>query len=459
MNLLLLGVLLALIAIAYQLGLKKSRQLAGVGHNTASLHSRPGYYGALVAVWCGIPALIIFVLWNLIEPSILRQVAFNHVPANILDNLDAAGRGVLLDRIHALATGFGVTDHAANYEVEAAAEYAQISKIGDYAKVAVVVCVALVGLLIAKNKISTTYRARNSVEKVIKISLALCSGVAILTTIGIVMSMLSEALRFFHFVSPVDFFFGTQWNPGFSTTGSADGSYGLLPLLWGTLMVSAIALLVSIPVGLMIAIYLAEYASPRFRAFAKPTIEILAGIPTIVYGVFALMIVGPFFKQMGDHIGLDINATSALTAGVVMGIMIIPFVSSLSDDIITQVPRTLRDGSLGLGATHSETIRQVVLPAALPGIIGAFLLATSRAIGETMIVVLAAGNSPLLHVNPLQAVSTVTVTIVNQLTGDTDFASPQALVAFALGLTLFVITLGLNIVALYIVRKYREQYE
>lgn len=459
MNLLLLGVLLALIAIAYQLGLKKSRKLAGVHHNTANLHSRPGYYGVLVALWCGIPAFTIFIVWNLIEPSILRQVAFNHVPAQVLSGLDAAGREVLLDRIHALATGFGVTDHAAAYEVTAAEQYAQISKIGAYAKVTVVVCIALLGLLVAKNKISQTYRARNSVEKVIKTSLVLCSGVAILTTVGIVMSMLSEALRFFHFVSPMDFFFGTEWDPGFSTTGNADGRYGVLPLLWGTIMVSAIALLVAIPIGLMIAIYLAEYASPRFRAFAKPTIEILAGIPTIVYGVFALMFVGPFFRQMGDRIGVDINATSALTAGVVMGIMIIPFVSSLSDDIITRVPRALRDGSLGLGATRSETIRQVVLPAALPGIIGAFLLAASRAIGETMIVVLAAGNSPLLHTNPLQAVSTVTVTIVNQLTGDTDFASPQALVAFALGLTLFVITLGLNIVALCIVRKYREQYE
>ncbi|MEB3766195.1 phosphate ABC transporter permease subunit PstC [Acinetobacter sp. MD2] len=459
MNLLLLGVLLALIAMAYQFGLRKSRQLAGAGKNTVGLHSRPGYYGALVAVWCGIPAFIIFILWNLIEPSILRQVAFNHVPANVMAHLDAAGQGVLLDRIHALATGFGLTDHPTSYERQAAAQYAQISQIGGYAKFALVVCVALVGLLIAKKKINQTYRARNSVEKVIKVGLALCSGVAILTTLGIVMSMLSEALRFFHFVSPTAFFFGTEWNPGFSTSGNAEGSYGLLPLLWGTLMVSAIALLVSIPVGLMIAIYLAEYASPRFRALTKPTIEILAGIPTIVYGVFALMVAGPFLKQIGYYIGLDINATSALTAGVVMGIMIIPFVSSLSDDIITQVPRTLRDGSLGLGATQSETIRQVVLPAALPGIVGAFLLAASRAIGETMIVVLAAGNSPLLHTNPLQAVSTVTVTIVNQLTGDTDFASPQALVAFALGLTLFVITLGLNIVALYIVRKYREQYE
>ena len=459
MNLLLLGVLLALIAVAYQLGLKKSRQLAGKGNSSVSLHSRPGYYGALVAMWCGMPAFLILAIWNLLQPTLLQQAVFNQVPASVLLNLDDASKTVLLDRVQAIATGFGVTDQVMPYELKAAQQYAQFVKIGEYAKFAVVICVAVVGLIFAQKRISQKYRARNHVEKVIRISLALCSGVAILTTIGIVMSMLSEALHFFHFVSPSTFFFGTEWNPDFSTTGSAEGSYGLLPLLWGTLMVSAIALLVAIPVGLMIAIYLAEYASPRLRAWAKPSIEILAGIPTIVYGVFALMVVGPFFKYVGASIGVDINATSALTAGFVMGVMIIPFVSSLSDDIITQVPRTLRDGSLGLGATQSETIRQVVLPAALPGIVGAFLLATSRAIGETMIVVLAAGNSPLLQANPLEAVSTVTVTIVNQLTGDTDFASPQALVAFALGLTLFVITLCLNIVALCIVRKYREQYE
>ncbi len=459
MNLLLIGVLLALIAIAYQIGLSKSRSLAGKGYNSALLHSRPGYYGALVALWCGIPAFLILIVWNLVEPNILKHVVLDQVPAATLAGMDQASIEVLMNRVKAIASGFGVTDQPAAYELAAAAQLAKVQTIGSYAKLAVVLCAAIVGLLIAKKRVAENFRARNKVEKIINITLALCSGVAILTTLGIVMSMFSEALRFFSFVSPLDFFFGTEWNPGFSTSGSAEGSYGLLPLLWGTLMVSGIALLVSVPIGLMIAIYLAEYASPTLRSWAKPAIEILAGIPTIVYGVFALMIIGPFFKMAGELVGININATSALTAGFVMGIMIIPFVSSLSDDIITQVPRALRDGSLGLGATKSETIRQVVIPAALPGIIGAFLLAASRAIGETMIVVLAAGNSPLLHVNPLEAVSTVTVTIVNQLTGDTDFASPQALVAFALGLTLFVITLGLNIVALYIVRKYREQYE
>ena len=459
MNLLLIGVLLALVAIAYQIGLSKSRNLAGKGSNSATLHSRPVYYGALVALWCGVPAFLILIIWNLVEPSVLQHIIFNNIPASVSATMDAAGRDVLIDRVQAIASGFGVTDQAAAYEVAAAQQLAKFQTIGTFAKLAVVISVALAGLVWAKRKVSEQYRARNQVEKTINVALILCSGVAILTTIGIVLSMLTEALHFFKFVSPTDFFFGTEWNPGFSTTGNAEGSYGILPLLWGTLMVSGIALLVAVPIGLLIAIYLAEYASQRLRSWAKPIIEVLAGIPTIVYGVFALMIIGPFFKMVGESVGIDINATSALTAGFVMGIMIIPFVSSLSDDIITQVPRSLRDGSLGLGATKSETIRQVVLPAALPGITGAFLLAVSRAVGETMIVVLAAGNSPLLHANPFEAVSTVTVTIVKQLTSDTDFASPQALVAFALGLTLFVITLGLNIIALYIVRKYREQYE
>lgn len=459
MNLLLIGVLLALVAIAYQIGLSKSRNLAGKGNNSVALHSRPVYYGALVALWCGIPAFLILIIWNLVEPSVLQHIIFNNIPASVSATLDAAGRDVLIDRVQAIASGFGVTDQAAAYEVAAAQQLAKFQTIGTFAKLAVVISVALAGLVWAKRKVSEQYRARNQVEKTINVALILCSGVAILTTIGIVLSMLTEALHFFKFVSPTDFFFGTEWNPGFSTTGNAEGSYGLLPLLWGTLMVSGIAILVAVPIGLMIAIYLAEYASPKLRAWAKPIVEVLAGIPTIVYGVFALMVIGPFFKMVGESVGININATSALTAGFVMGIMIIPFVSSLSDDIITQVPRSLRDGSLGLGATKSETIRQVVLPAALPGITGAFLLAVSRAVGETMIVVLAAGNSPLLHANPFEAVSTVTVTIVKQLTSDTDFASPQALVAFALGLTLFVITLGLNIIALYIVRKYREQYE
>lgn len=459
MNLMLIGFLLILIALAYQVGLSRSKSIVGKGNNSQGLHSRPGYYGSLVALWCGVPALLVLIIWSLVEPSVIRHTVMSSLPADIAANTSAVQLDILVERLKNIASGFGVADTPAPYEIAAAQELKQVQSIGLYAKIAVVLSIAVFGLVHALRKVSSQLRARNHVEIAIKVVLALCSGVAILTTLGIVMSMLGEAIHFFHFISPGDFFFGTQWNPGFSSTGDSQGDFGLLPLLWGTLMISIIAMLVAVPVGLMSAIYMAEYASPRFRSIAKPILEVLAGIPTIVYGVFAIMVVGPFLSYTGDLVGLHINATSALTAGLVMGIMIIPFVSSLSDDIIVQVPRAMRDGSLGLGATKSETIKQVVLPAALPGIMGAFLLAASRAIGETMIVVLAAGNSPILHANPLEAVSTVTVTIVNQLTGDTDFASPQALVAFALGLTLFVITLGLNVIALYIVRKYREQYE
>ena len=459
MNLMLIGILLALTAVAYQVGLLRSKSIAAKGEKQGILHSRPGYYGTLVALWCGLPALLVLIIWSLIEPNLIRHIVLNGLPANIASSLNDAQLDVLIDRLKNLASGYGVKDTPAPYEITLAQQLKQVTLVNLFAKIAVVFSLAIAGLAYARHKISAQLRARNRVEKAIKVALALCSAIAILTTLGIVLSMLGEALRFFKFVSPADFFFGTTWNPGFSSTGSNQREYGLLPLLWGTLMVSCIALLVAVPIGLMAAIYMAEYATPRFRSLAKPILEILAGIPTIVYGVFAMMVIGPFFSMLGALVGVHINATSALTAGFVMGIMIIPFVSSLSDDIIIQVPRSLRDGSLGLGATKSETIRQVVLPAALPGIMGAFLLAASRAIGETMIVVLAAGNSPQLHANPFEAVSTVTVTIVNQLTGDTDFASPQSLVAFALGLTLFVITLGLNVIALYIVRKYREQYE
>jgi phosphate transport system permease protein len=268
--------------------------------------------------------------------------------------------------------------------------------------------------------------------------------------------MLFETIRFFGDYPFEEFFFSTTWSPSFF----GESELGLLPLLWGTLYISLVALLVAVPIGLMAAVYLSEYAPRRVRTLAKPMIEVLAGIPTIVYGLFALVTVGPFLRDwFAQPLGLGNSSSSVMTAGLVMGVMLIPFVSSLSDDIINAVPQAMRDGSLGLGATHSETIRQVVIPAALPGIVGAVLLAASRAIGETMIVVLGAGAAAQMDLNPFEAMTTVTVKIVSQLTGDTDFNSPETLVAFALGLTLFVITLGLNVLALYVVRRYREQYE
>ncbi|WP_265500301.1 phosphate ABC transporter permease subunit PstC [Paracoccus beibuensis] len=320
----------------------------------------------------------------------------------------------------------------------------------------IVLAAAILGLVWGATRIDSGYKARNAVERMVMGVLMLCSMIAILTTAAIVLSLIFETGHFFQLYDWKDFFFGTEWTPRFQ----GESELGILPLLWGTLYISFIALLVSVPIGLFAAIYMSEYASPKVRSFAKPLIELLAGIPTIVYGLFALMTVGPLLRDyFAQPMGLGNSGSSVLTAGLVMGIMLIPFVSSLSDDIINAVPQSLRDGALGLGSTPSETVRQVVLPAALPGVVGAVLLAASRAIGETMIVVLGAGAAAQMSVNPFEAMTTITVKIVSQLTGDSDFNSPEALVAFALGLTLFVITLALNIVALYIVRKYREQYE
>lgn len=319
-----------------------------------------------------------------------------------------------------------------------------------------ILIVAFIGFAGSLFKITPDYRARTHAESWIKLILIAASVIAILTTVGIVFSMVFEARNFFSQYDWKDFFLSAEWSPNFR----GNSSLGILPLLWGTLYISFIALIFAVPIGLFAAIYLSEYSSRRMRSIAKPAIEILAGIPTIVYGLFALVTVGPFLRDyFAAPMGFGDSASSVMTAGLVMGVMLIPFVSSLSDDIINAVPQTMRDGSLGLGATKSETIRQVVIPAALPGIVGAILLAASRAIGETMIVVLGAGAAARLSLNPFEAMTTVTVKIVSQLTGDTDFASPETLVAFALGMTLFVITLCLNVLALMIVRKYREQYE
>lgn len=320
----------------------------------------------------------------------------------------------------------------------------------------IIVTTAAFAFLVSFFQIKSNFRARAHAESLIKVALIAASIVAILTTIGIVFSMLFEARNFFSQYDWKDFFFSSEWSPNFR----GNSSLGILPLLWGTLYISFISLIFAVPTGLFAAIYLSEYAGRKMRSVAKPAIEILAGIPTIVYGLFALITVGPFLRDyFASPMGFGESASSVMTAGLVMGVMLIPFVSSLSDDIINAVPQSMRDGSLGLGATKSETIRQVVIPAALPGIVGAILLAASRAIGETMIVVLGAGAAARLSLNPFEAMTTVTVKIVSQLTGDTDFASPETLVAFALGLTLFTITLCLNVLALFIVRKYREQYE
>jgi phosphate transport system permease protein len=325
-----------------------------------------------------------------------------------------------------------------------------------------VIVVAMLGTAWGWVKISPQMRARQQVEKVLQTLFMLSATIAILTTVGILMSVLFESIRFFGKVPATDFLFGLHWSPQTALRAdqvASEGAFGAIPLFVGTLLISAIALLVAVPVGLMSAIYLAEYAPARVRAFAKPALEVLAGVPTVVYGFFAALTVAPVIRQIGESIGLDVASESALAAGLVMGVMIIPFVSSLADDVITAVPQALRDASLGLGATRSETIKKVIFPAALPGIMGGILLAASRAIGETMIVVMAAGLAANLTANPLDAVTTVTVQIVTLLTGDQEFDSAKTLAAFALGLMLFITTLLLNVIALHIVKKYREQYD
>ncbi|MGE0611894.1 MAG: phosphate ABC transporter permease subunit PstC [Hyphomicrobiales bacterium] len=490
-SLTILAILLAAAVLAWLLGRIRSRQVCH--GDPRRLHSRPNYYGSYLAIWTALPAIALLALWSAAERPVLNSLALQELPRavqeqspsersltiSVIDSI-AAGMARLapedLETVRKARYGFVTTQDARQvltgagvvlgsapepYMLAAADRLVTTTAYSRIANAAACFGLALVCFLWGASRISPRLRSRNIVEGVMKWTLIAASTVAVLTTVGIVFSVLFETIHFFQSVSPSEFFFGTVWDPRFSAAGGghAEGQFGLLPLLWGTLFISLVALLVAVPVGLFAAIYMSEYAGPKVRATAKPMLEILAGIPTIVYGFFALVTFGPFLRDMGAHIGVEISASSVLTAGVVMGVMIIPFVSSLSDDIMSAVPQSLREGSYGLGATRSETIKKVVLPAALPGIVGAVLLAASRAIGETMIVVLAAGIAANLTLNPLEPVTTITVKIVSQLTGDLEFNSPQTLVAFALGLTLFVITLGLNVYALYIVRKYREQYE
>ncbi|WP_020559454.1 phosphate ABC transporter permease subunit PstC [Thiofilum flexile] len=455
--------LLLLIGFSYVIGRKRSLALAkpnapSKGNN---LHSLPSYYGYLVAIWCGIPAIAILLLWNVFSTPIANSLVTNSLPAEIQSQAPEQ-IGLFINRIHSAVNQGNIQELTDPVQKQAAEHYQHILNISKMAKTVLVLVIALLGIYLGLRMIKPELRARNKVEKFATFMMASCASIAILTTVGIVFSVLFESIRFFHDVSIIDFLFGTHWSP--QTALRADqvgssGSFGFIPLLTGTLLISAIALLVAVPLGLMSAIYLSEYASKTVRNIVKPALEVLAGIPTVVYGFFAALTVAPFVRDAGAALGLNVASESALAAGVVMGIMIIPFMSSLSDDVINAVPQSMRDGSYGMGATQSETIKQVIIPAALPGIVGAFLLAASRAIGETMIVVMAAGMSANLTMNPLEAVTTVTVQIVALLTGDQEFDSTKTLAAFALGLTLFLMTLVLNVIALHIVRKYREQYD
>jgi phosphate transport system permease protein len=458
----LLLVLLAAMAIAYYGGRRQAIARAGGARHISSLHSLPVYYGLYAALWAGVPALLLLALWTGVQDQVITWLISANLPSELVSGRSPAELGLLLNDVKNLAAGTLVSGEVTPAVQAAAADFAHLQTLARWALWLLMGTLTLGGMGLAWSQTTPTLRARNRVESVILGGMILCSSVAILTTLGIILSVVFESLQFFQKVHPAEFFLGTLWSPQTAMRSdqvAAAGAFGAVPLFTGTLLVSAIAMAVAVPVGLMSAIYLSEYAPRRVRATAKPLLEVLAGIPTVVYGFFAALTLAPVIRSLGESLGLAVASESALAAGLVMGIMIIPFVSSLADDVINAVPQAMRDGSYALGATRSETIRRVVIPAALPGIVGGILLAVSRAIGETMIVVMAAGLAANLTANPLASVTTVTVQIVTLLTGDQEFDSAKTLAAFALGLTLFLVTLALNVMALRIVRKYREQYE
>lgn len=457
---LLLACLLVLAGFAWLAGYGRSISVVNGRSGVKNLNSLPFYYGSYTAIWCALPALFIILLWTLFDDVIIQTLVVADLPAHY-QKMSSDELSLILNTLNYQLESGKIT--ATEPALQQAGQHlANLHNTGKMALGVLVLAIAMAGLGFSWSRIQVDFRARKKVENVVQFLLLLCSCIAILTTVGIVFSVLFEAIRFFSTISPIDFIFGLEWSPQIALRAdqqAASGSFGAIPLFAGTMLISFIAMIVAVPVGLMSAIYLSEYAHSTVRSIFKPLLEILAGIPTVVYGFFAALTVAPTIRALGIDLGLTVSSESALAAGLVMGIMIIPFVSSLSDDVINAVPQSLRDGSYGLGATRSETIRKVVIPAALPGIVGGVLLAVSRAIGETMIVVMAAGLAANLTANPLDSVTTVTVQIVTLLTGDQEFDSPKTLAAFALGLTLFVVTLALNVIALQIVKRYREQYD
>jgi phosphate transport system permease protein len=423
------------------------------------LHSLPGQHGWYVALWTVLPALLFVAVWSGVSPGLVRQAVLQAPAAQQLPAF-AFERDALLAEASRVARDPGAKAFdplAQQLAVPARAAQRHYGWMGT----AIALLLAFAGGVFAFTRSRADFRARTRVEGMVMVLLLVASLIAILTTLGIFLSLLWESLRFFEQVSPFDFLFGTHWSPQVIDPKDPGASLGAVPLFWGTFFIGAvIAMLVAIPFGLMSAIYLTQYAAPTVRKWMKPILEILAGVPTVVYGYFAALTVAPAVRDLAVMLGMPFaSSESALAAGLVMGVMIIPFVSSMADDSIAAVPSAMRDGSLAMGATKSETISKVLIPAALPGVVAGVLLAVSRAIGETMIVVMAASGAANITLNPLESATTVTKQIVDLLTGEAEFDSPKTLAAFALGLTLFTITLLLNIVALRVVKKYREAYE
>ena len=460
MNILILTIIVLFSLSSYYFGRSEARKL--ITTNKIRLNALPSYYGYYLAVWCGLPALIILSLWSLFEPTIIKILILNNF--SYVESKD-----LFYEQTLSFFNG-NFTGEITNDIKIAAERYTSLNNIAYNSKIALLASVLGFSTSYAFKKVKSNNKARDDVELILKGLLFVSSLMAILTTLGIILSLLFESLKFFSTINLFDFIFGTSWSPQRAFVRDAStitpeeylelkDAFGSVPLFAGTAFIAFIAMCVAVPIGLFSGIYLAEYASTKVRKYSKPIIEILAGIPTVVYGFFAALTVGPFFRSIGESLGLTVSSESALAAGLIMGIMIIPYISSLSDDVINSVPQSLRDGSYAVGATKSETIKKVIIPAALPGIIGSILLAVSRAIGETMIVVMAAGLAANLTINPLESTTTITTQIVMILVGDQEFDSPKTQAAFALGLTLFVATLFLNYIALRVVKKYREKYE
>ena len=445
----------------FLLGYNRAKNLINL--NKKNLHSLTHYYGIFCSLSALLPTLGVFFIFTICDDFIFAELIKEYIPNEVINSKDY-NFTIVLAQINNSVEGlvFGTPPQWVTNAAEIWKSWVIKSNI-----LTMIVCtiIILTSGFLSYKKINSEFRSRNAVEKIVMTILAVSSVIAILTTIAIIFSVVFESIRFFALIPYDEFLFGTVWNPQFEGAERAGSGqeglsqYGAIPLFAGTFLISIIALCVSVPIGLFSAIYLSEYASSKERAFFKPLLEVLAGIPTVVYGFFAALTVAPFLRSSGSMLGLDIASESALAAGLVMGIMIIPFISSLSDDVINAVPQSLRDAGYGLGSTKNETVMKIVLPAALPGVVASIILAVSRAVGETMIVVMAAGLAANLTANPLEAVTTVTSQIVTILVGDQEFESAKTLSAFALALTLIIITLGMNFYALHVVKKYREQYE
>ena len=452
------ALLLVLVAISYSLNLRAANAIRRRGER---LHSVAHYHGLFGALVVGLPVLAMLLIWFLLQSAVVEWLVVGAIDPAHLAGLGTGGRQLAIAEIRSVASG-RIFGEPAEWVLDAAENLNRLNAAASNAVVPVALAAALALAAFSRSRVKAGFRSRQKSEQIVLALMIMCAAAAVFTTFGIIASLLFESVRFFTLIPVSEFLLGLNWEPQIPMREdqvAAEGAFGWIPVIAGTLLVMTVAVALAVPVGLLSAIYLNEFAPSRLRSAAKPVLEILAGVPTVVYGFFAILVIAPAVRSFGNSVGINIAPNTALAAGGVMGIMLIPFISSFADDALSAVPDDLRNGALALGATRAETMLQVLFPAALPGIAGGILLAVSRAIGETMIVVMAAGLIAKLTFNPLDSVTTVTVQIVTLLIGDTSFDNPKTLAAFALGLMLFTVTLAINVLALRIVRKYREVYE